>query len=452
MNISRENIDELNSVLKVEIGESDYSGKVDDVLKDYKKKVRLDGFRPGKVPFGLVKKMYYKQILVEEVNKILSESLSKYLFEEKLRILGEPLPSDKGNDPIDWDTQTDFNFSFDVGLAPEFEVDLTKKDKVPYYTIKIDKEISDSYTDNFTKRFGSYAPAEKVETGEELLTGEIKLLANENNPEEVVFSDKSNFSLGVMKDEDIKKRFIGAKIGDHISFDLKKAFPNETEIASILQVDKEKVSDLPNDFDFRVNEISSFVNAEINQELFDKAYGKDKIKSEDEFKQEIEKDIRTNLDKESEMRFAVDVKEALVKKMKLELPVEFLNRWLVKVNEGKFTKEDIEKDFNNFKQDLEWQLIRDEIIQKQNLEVSEEEILNYAKEVTMMQFMQYGLANIQEDQLDHYAKELLKREEERKKLTEKLYEDKVVAHIKELVKIVDKQVTADEFNKLYVNK
>jgi len=452
MNISRENIDELNSVLKVEIGESDYSGKVDDVLKDYKKKVRLDGFRPGKVPFGLVKKMYFKQILVEEVNKILSESLSKYLFEEKLRILGEPLPSDKGNDPIDWDTQTDFNFSFDVGLAPEFEVDLTKKDKVPYYTIKIDKEIFDSYTDNFTKRFGSYAPAEKVETGEELLTGEIKLLANENNPEEVVFSDKSNFSLGVMKDEDIKKRFIGAKIGDHISFDLKKAFPNETEIASILQVDKEKVSDLPNDFDFRVNEISSFVNAEINQELFDKAYGKDKIKSEDEFKQEIEKDIRTNLDKESEMRFAVDVKEALVKKMKLELPVEFLNRWLVKVNEGKFTKEDIEKDFNNFKQDLEWQLIRDEIIQKQNLEVSEEEILNYAKEVTMMQFMQYGLANIQEDQLDHYAKELLKREEERKKLTEKLYEDKVVAHIKELVKIVDKQVTADEFNKLYVNK
>ena len=290
MNISRENIDELNSVLKVEIGESDYSGKVDDVLKDYKKKVRLDGFRPGKVPFGLVKKMYYKQILVEEVNKILSESLSKYLYEEKLRILGEPLPSDKGNDPIDWDTQTDFNFSFDVGLAPEFEVDLTKKDKVPYYTIKIDKEISDSYTDNFTKRFGSYAPAEKVETGEELLTGEIKLLANENNPEEVVFSDKSNFSLGVMKDEDIKKRFVGAKIGDHISFDLKKAFPNETEIASILQVDKEKVSDLPNDFDFRVNEISSFVNAEINQELFDKAYGKDKIKSEDEFKQEIEKE------------------------------------------------------------------------------------------------------------------------------------------------------------------
>lgn len=452
MNISRKNIDELNAVLKVEIGESDYSGKVDDVLKDYKKKVRIDGFRPGKVPYGLVKKMYYKQALVDEVNKILSESLSKYLYEEKLRILGEPLPSEEGNDPIDWDTQTDFNFAFDVGLAPEFEVDLTKKDKVPYYTIKIDKEISKSYTDNFTKRFGSYASAEKVELGEELLTGEIKLLASESNPEEVVFSDKSNFSLGVMKDESIKKKFIGAKIGDHISFDLKKAFPNDTEIASILQIDKEKVPALPNDFDFRVNEISSFVNAEINQELFDKAYGKDKVKSEEEFKQEIEKDIRANLDKESEMRFTVDVKEALVKKMKLNLPVEFLNRWLVKVNEGKFTKEEIEKDFDNFKQDLEWQLIRDEIIQKQNLEVSEEEILNYAKEVTMMQFMQYGLANIQEDQLEHYAKELLKREEERKKLTEKLYEDKVVAYIRELVKIVDKEVTADEFNKLYVNK
>ena len=186
--------------------------------------------------------------------------------------------------------------------------------------------------------------------------------------------------------------------------------------------------------------------------MFDKAYGKDKIKSEEEFRAEIEKDIRANLDKESDMRFIVDVKEALVKKMKLELPVEFLNKWLVKVNEGKFTKEEIEKDFENFRQDLEWQLIRDEIIQSQNLEVKEEDILKFAKEVTMMQFMQYGLSDIPEDQLEHYAKELLRKEEVRKKLTEKLYEDKVVEYIKELVKVADKEVTADEFNKLYVKK
>ncbi|MDX2442891.1 MAG: trigger factor [Bacteroidales bacterium] len=452
MNISKENIDDLNAILKVKIGESDYSDNVDSALKDYKKKIRLDGFRPGKVPFGLVKKMYYKQMLVEEVNKVLSESLSKYMFDEKLRILGEPMPSEEGNDPIDWDTQTEFDFSFDIGLAPEFEVNLTKKDKVPYYTIQIDKEISDSYMDNFTKRFGENLPGEKVESGKELLTGEIKQFKGEDKSEEIIYSDKSNFSLGVMKDESIKKKFIGAKIGDHVTFDLKKAFPNDTEIASILQIDKEKVGDLESDFDFRINEISSFVNAEVNQELYDKAYGKDKIKSEEEFKAEIGKDIRANLDKESEMRFVVDAKEALVKKMKLELPVEFLNKWLVKVNEGKFTKEEIEKDFENFRQDLEWQLIRDEIVQTQNLEVKEEDILKFAKEVTMMQFMQYGLANIPEDQLEHYAKELLRKEEERKKLTEKLYEDKVVEYVKELVKVADKEVTADEFNKLYVKK
>ena len=452
MNISKENIDELNAVLKVKVEKNDYNSKVEEVLKDYKKKIRLDGFRPGKVPFGLVKKMYYKQILVEEVNKSLSESLSKYMFDEKLRILGEPLPSEKGNDPINWDTQTDFDFSFDIGLAPEFEVALTKRDKIPYYIIKIDEEISNSYTENFTRRFGSNKQSEKVETGEELLTGEIKQISGEDPSEEIVYSDKANFSLSVMKDESIKKKFIGAKIGDHISFDMKKAFPNETEIASILQIDKEKVSNLKDEFDFRINEISAFVNAEINQELFDKAYGKDKIKSEEEFRKEIEKDIKANLNKESEMRFIVDAKDKLVKKMKLDLPVEFLNRWLIKTNEGKFTKEEIEKDFDHFREDLEWQLIRDELIQKHNIEVKEEDVLQYAKEVTMMQFMQYGLANIPDDQLEHYAKELLGKEEERKKLTEKLYEDKVVDYIKGVVKVDEKEVSADEFNKLYVKK
>ena len=444
MNISRNNIDEVNAVLSLKIVPEDYEAKVEEVLKDYKKKVNLDGFRPGKVPFGLVKKMYRKSVLVEEVNKIISESLSKYFVDENLRVLGDPMPSEEGNNPIDWDLQTEFDFSFEIGIAPEFKVDLTKSNKVPSYMIKIDKKIRDTYIESYTRKFGSYKIVDKIEKGEELVKGNIKELR-----EGGVVAEDASCSLGVIKDEEIKKSFIGVSSGSKISFDLKKAYPNDTELSSILKVDKEKLSEVQNDFEFEIKEISLFMNAELNQELFDNAFGKDKIKSLDEFKLEIDKEIQKNLEKESEIRFAVDAKEMLVNKLKLTLPVEFLNKWLIKANEGKFTKEEIDKDFDLFRDDLEWQLIREEIVKEQDLKVSEEEILAYAKEVTLMQFNQYGLANIPDDQLEHYAKELLGRNEERKKLSDKLYEDKIMDYLKTVVKMESKKISADDFNKLY---
>ena len=452
MDITRENINELNTVLKIKIQKNDYYTKVEDILRDYKKKLKMDGFRPGKVPFGLVKKLYYKPVLVEEVNKIISESLLKYISDEKLRILGDPLPSEKKSDPIDWDTQTDFEFSFDIGLAPEFEVNLSKRDKIPYYSIKTDKKMTESYVEGYTKRFGSYLETDQIETGEEVLTGDIKQVVDNTSDKQGIHTEKANFSLGVMKEEKIKNKFMGAKKGDSIFFDLKKAFPNDSEIAGILKIDKEKIPEVMGDFEFTVNEISVFVNAKLNQELYDKIFGKDKIKSEEEFFTEIEKEIQTNLDKESDMRFTLDTKEKLVRKLDLKLPDEFMNRWLIKTNEGKFTKEEIEKDFDHFKEDLMWQLIKEEVVKEQKLEINEEEILSYAKEVTLKQFMQYGLANVPDDQLEHYAKELLGKDDERKKLTDKLYEDKIVNYVKNTVKIEEKKISADEFNKLYEKK
>ena len=452
MNITREDKDALNAVLKLKIEKGDYEKRVNDDLKNYRKKANIDGFRPGMVPIGLVKKLYYKSILVEEVNKLISESMSKFIIDEKLRILGDPLPSEEGNDEIDWGNQTEFEFSFDVGLAPEIDINLTKRDIIPYYTISVDEKMLNSYIDNYTKRFGEHKMVEKIEDGEEVLNGEITQIVSKDSDQGPITNEKSSFSIGVIKDEEIKAKFIGAKLGDHIQFDLKKAFPNDTELSGILNIDKEKLDEADGDFDFNIKEITIFKNAEVNQDLFDKAFGKDTIKSENEFKAKVESEIQANLGRESDMRFGVDVKEKLVKKMKIELPVEFLKKWLVRTNEGKFTEEEIDKDFDHFTSDLEWQLIKDKLISTQNMEVSEEEILAYAREITLMQLLQYGLSNLPAEQLDHYAKELIGKEEERKKLMDKLYEDKVVAYIKNEVKVEDKKVSADEFDKLFEKK
>jgi len=452
MKISRENKDDLNAVLKIEIVKKDYEEKVEEVLKDQRKKARMDGFRPGKVPFDLVKKLYGKAILVDEVNKLISDSLGKYIHDEKLKVLGDPLPSENEKEEIDWDHQTDFEFSFDLGLAPAFEVNLAEKDKIPYYTIKIDQKMIDSYIENYAHKFGSYQPGEKVVTGEEMLTGVLSQVMEEGSEKKGLVVEKTNFSLGVIKDKETNKKFLSAKADDTIVFDLKKAFPNDNELASILQIDKEKIAQISGDFNFTLKEISTFVNAPVDQTLYDQAFGKDKIKSKEEFIEEIKKEISRNLDRESEMRFSVDTRDYLTAKMNFTFPTAFLKRWLIKVNDGKFSPEEIEKDFNHFEKDLAWQLIKEDLIRQQNIEVKEEEVFQYAKEVTLMQFMQYGLANLPEEQLEHYARDVMGKEEERKKLTDKLYEDKVVDYVKKTVKISDKKISADDFNKLYVEK
>ena len=223
MKINRENKDELNVVLKVEIEKADYEGKVEEVLKDHKKKAKMDGFRPGKVPFGLVKKLYGKGVLVEEVNKLISESLSKFIYDEKLKVLGDPLPSVEDEEEIDWEHQADFKFSFDLGLAPAFEVNLTEKDKVPYYTIKIDQKMVDSHVENYARRLGSYQPREQVITGEEMVVGAIDQVMEEDADKSGLTVENANFTLSVMKDEESKKRFLSAKKGDSVIFDLRKA-------------------------------------------------------------------------------------------------------------------------------------------------------------------------------------------------------------------------------------
>lgn len=448
MNIVKENTSDLTAVLKVNISEKDYAEKVENVLKDYRKKARIDGFRPGKVPTGLIKKMYGKGILVEEVNKLISESLTNYIREEKLNILGEPLPSENQK-TVDFDNESEYEFSFDVALAPEVDVKLSKKDKVPYYEIKVDKKLLETHTDNYARRFGEFKDVEET-TDNEMLTGNFVELDEEGHvKEDGIKAEEVKITIEYIKNEEIKKAMAGHKAGDTIKLDVRKAYPSDSEIASMLKIDKEIAKNIKGDFNFEILTVQRFDKAEINQELYDKAFGKDVVKTDEEFKAKLTEEIKANFVRETDYRFLIDAKDKLVKKFDPELPTEFLKRWLIAVNEGKFTPEQIEEEFPKFEDDLKWQLIKDNIIKDNEIKVEEQDILEAAKEVTAAQFAQYGLANLPDEQLAQYAQEILKKDDERRKLYEKKFEDKVLEFVKDSIKLDTKEISVEDFQKLW---
>jgi trigger factor len=450
MNISKELKDELNAVVKVQISKEDYEPKVKKVLSDYQKKARIDGFRPGKVPVGLIQKLYGKTAMVEEINKLLSDSILKYIQDEQLHILGDPLPSEKEQKPIDWETQTEFEFVFELGLSPEFELKISDKDKFTAYTIVPGEKAIESYLDNYARRYGSFVSCDTIEDGKEMLKGSfIEMTPEGTVKDNGIATTESSIYLEFMKDEDIKKQIMGLKQNDVITFNLRKAYPNEVEIATILHKKKEEVANIDSDFQLTIAAISKFQKAELNQELFDKIYGEGTVTSEEEFKAKVQEEVKANLNRESDYKFRVDAKEAILKKVNFTLPVDFLKRWVFSSNEGKFTQEQIEQDFPKFEQDLKWQLIQNKVIKDHDLKISDEELLEFAKAQTKLQFEQYGLFNVPEEHLVNYAQESLKREEDRRKLFERKYEDKVLDFVRETAKVETKEITSEEFDKLF---
>jgi len=444
MNIVKENIDDLNALLKVEIKKADYDEKVEKVLKDYRKKANIKGFRPGNVPMGLVKKMYGKAVQVDEVNKLISESVHKYLQDEKIEILGDPLPIFDPENPVDFDTQEDFTFSFELGLTPQFEINISPKNKVDQYVITIDEKMKNDHIENYTRRFGKFVDCE--ESGEkDMLNGNIE----EAIPgEKELKAENARFSVDLVKDEEIKKSFIGKKAGDEIVFDIRKAFPNDYEIAGILNKKKEEVDGVNGDFKFTITKINRFEPAEVNQDLFNKVYGDGVINSEDEFMKKVEEEITGSLKRESDYKLMLDLKKLALEKSEFILPEEFLKKWLLKVNE-KATSEQIEKEFDSFRSDLKWQLIRNKIARDNEIKITEEDLEKEAAIITRYQFQQYGLFYATDEQISNYAKEMLKREDDAKRIAEKIIEDRAVEKLKEMVKLEEKSISADEFNKLF---
>ena len=448
MNITKENINELNATITVKIDKNDYETTVNEVLKDYRKKANMPGFRPGKVPAGLVKKMYGKAILADEVNKMLSNNLSKYLVDEKLNILGEPLPNEEKQPAINWDTTEDFEFVFDIAIAPEIEVKLDKRKKFDYYNIIVDEDMINKQVESYTSRFGENETSDAASEKDTLRGDFVQLDAEGNELEDGIKAEKVVIAIDLMKDEAVKNEAIGKKAGDVLVFDPVVVYESKHEVGHMLNLSHEEAEQIEGNFKFTISEILSFKPAVVNEELFKKAFGEETdVKTEEDFRNKLKAEMEENFRYSSDYKFATDSREALVAKISMDLPEEFLKRWL-KATNNELTDEQIEADFDNFMQDLRWQLIKDRLVRDNELKIEEREVKELAKKVAAMQFSQYGMYNVPEEHLENYAVHILENEEEGKRLANKALEDKIVEVIKSKVSLEEKPITYDEFNKL----
>lgn len=446
MEIIKEQTAAQSAMIHVKIVPGDYESRVETVLKDYRRKAKIPGFRPGMVPSGIVRKMYGKYVLAEEVSKLVSESLSEYFSREQIHILGDPLPEPRDTN---WEQETEFEFVFEVGLAPEVSVDLSTLDKLTSYTIEADDKILDTYVQSYARRFGAFTGCDSVAEGKEMIKGLIEELDEQGQVlANGVRREDAPVYLEFLKDEESRKQFMGAKAGDALTLEVRKAFPNDVELASMLGVKKEQVPSLSERFRYTIGAVSLFVPAPVNQELFDKAFGEGKITSEEEFMARIRQEAEANLSSESEYKFRMDAKEKLLEKTNLSLPEAFLMKWLEHSHEGKYTREQIEAEFPAFARDLRWQLIVGKITRDNDMKVEEQEILDFARQAALRQFRQYGIQDVPAEYLDGYARNMLSKEEDARRMVEQLYEDKVLALVREKAPLKTKKVSQEEFEKL----
>ena len=448
MNIVRKDIDAVNALVTLQVSKADYEEKVEKTLRDYRKKANIPGFRPGMVPVGLVKKMYGKSVLAEEINKVVSEGIYNYIKENDLNILGEPLPNETEQTPIDFDTMQDFEFKFDLGIAPEFEVIVDKKLKVKHYQISLTNEMVENQVTSYTGRFGQYVQVDDVEE-KDVIKGDLIELGINNEPnEDGVKAEAGVLCPAYIKNNPQKKLFIGAKIGDVIKFNPQKAFENEAEISSLLKVSKEEAANISSDFQMTITGITRYNESEINQDLFDKVFGKDVVNSEAEFRAKIKENIQENLDADSNYKFGIDARDAVIKKLdKVVFPDEFLKRWVLATNQD-ISTEKLDEDYNKMLDDLKWHLVKDKIAKENEVKVETEDVNAYGRKIALAQFAQYGMPSVPDDILDNYVKDMVKDEKSMKNVIEGVVNDKVISIIKDAVKLESVKITIDAFNKM----
>ncbi len=442
MNITQERIDDLTAKLKVQVGTADYESKVDAVIQNYRKTANIPGFRKGKVPVGQVKKMYGKAILVEEVNKLLQEAIYKHITENKVEVLGNPLPL---TTEVDWDNSSDFEFEFEMGLAPAFEVKMDKKSKLDYLKIEADKKMVDHYTTDMAKRYGSMTNPEKSEKTD-LMMGEFTQLDAEGNVLEGGINHTASVAVDIVADKKAQKALTGVAQDAEVTFKITNEFSGD--VAHMLNISKEEAEALNSDFSFKVKSINRMTPAELNQELFDKVFGKDVVSDEKAFKAKIKEEVEKSFVGESDNKLKNDVVLHLIEKTKLALPDTFLKKWLVQTNEKGLTAEQVEAEYEQYSKSLKWQLIENKIIKDNDLEVKQEDVLAHTKGLIIQNFTQYGQPAPEDKKLDEIAAQVLGNEEERKKVYNQLYDEKSLTLYKEKFKLNEKTVTYDEFAKL----
>ena len=448
MTITRENIDDVNAVIKLVIEKADYEKEVAGKLKEYRQQASIPGFRPGKAPAGLIKKRFGASVLVEEVNKLLSQKLSAYLVEEKLNILGEPLPNEEQQKDINWETDENFEFNFDIALAPEVNITLDKRSKYKYYNITVSDEMIDQQVETALMQLGQNVPVDEAKDNSSVRGNFVQLDVDGNEVEDGIKPENVLLAVDMIKDEEIKKSFVGCKKDDIIIFDPVKAYENKTDLGHMLNISKEEAEELDSDFRFTVTEILQFEKAELNEDLYKKLYGDETdVKTTEDFRARIKEEIATNLSYSSEHKFALDTRDALVEKTNLKLPEAFLKRWLLAVNK-ELTAEQIENEFDPFIKDLQWQLIKDTIAKENEIKVTPEETEEFAKKMALAQYQQYGIYDVPDEQLDSFAKMMLEKPEEKERIYKKLHEDKVIAVVKDKITLSEEEVSQEEFNEM----
>ena len=444
--------DKINGVLTMVIESADYQEKVEKTLKDYRKKAQIPGFRPGMVPMGMIKKQYGTAVKVDEVNRLMGEKLYEYVRENKIQMLGEPLPSDK-QQPQDFEKDGELTFVFDIAVAPEFKVALSGKDKIDYYTITVDDKLIDQQVQMYASQGGEFVKAE-VFSGNDTITGDLRQLDKKGNTLEGGITTEGGMIMpAYIKDDKQKKLFDGCKPGDIITFNPKKAYPdNDAEVAALLKVKKEDIADVNSDFSFQVTEIRHFQPAEVNQALFDRVFGEGTVKNEKAFREKIAEQLKAQFVGSSDYKFMQDVRAHLEKKVgKLEFPGALLKRVMLQNNKDK-DADYVEKNFEGSIKELAWHLIKEQIVAAQEIKIEDEDVKRVAKEAIRAQFAQYGMANVPDDVLENYAEEQLKKRENIDNFVDRAVDLKLIEKLKTVVKLEEKSVTLDEFNKMMEGK
>ena len=448
MNIQFEAPDKINGVLTITIGKEDYNEKVEKTLKDYRKRANVPGFRPGMAPMGMIKRQYGTAVKVDEINRLLGDKLMEYIRENKIQMLGEPLPNEK---QVEQDLSQDgpFTFIFDIAVAPEFKAELTAKDKIDYYTITVDDKLIDDQVQMYASQAGQFEKAE-VFSGNDTLTGDLRQLDEKGNTLEGGITTEGGMIMpAYIKEKKQQKLFDKAKPGDIITFNPKKVYPdNDAEVAALLKVDKEQVKDLTSDFSFQVTEIRHFQPAPVDQQLFDRVFGEGTCKDEKEFRQKISEMVSAQLVQNSDYKFMLDMRAYLEKKVgDLQFPETLLKRIMLNNNKDKGA-DFVEKNFEGSIKELKWHLIKEQIVAATGIKIEDDDLKVAAKEAVRAQFAQYGMQNVPDDVLENYATEQLKKRENVDNFVDRAVDVKLVDAVKKLVKLNEKTVSLEDFNKM----
>lgn len=436
MNITRENVDALNAIVTVAVAKEDYSDKVAKILADYRKNANIPGFRKGAVPMSVIQKQYGKAVLLDEVNKLLQKSLNDYLVEEKLDILGNPLP--KVTEDFNWDKE-DFKFEFELGLAPEFNIDLAAKTNVTRFSIVADETMLNEQIERIQKQYGKLIPKDKVEEGFDV--------SGTFSNEEKGIENRTTFALDIFKDKKTAKEFIGKKVGDVVVLNTKELFDDDHKLMDYLKVSHDDVHGLDVEVNFTIEEINATELAELNQELFDKLFGEGNVKSVEELKAKIKEDAEGQFAQQADQKFLNDVTESLIDNTKFDLPAQFLKRWIQNAGENPLTAEQAEEEYEKSEKGLRYQLIEGKVIVENNLQTTFEELKAFTANLIKKQMMQFGQMNPTDEEVDGIVARVLSNQDEIKRLSEQIMSEKMINLYKEKVPAKTKEVSYQDFIK-----